>query len=49
LFRAAATMAKGVYAAMLTIAKEVGGKSDSAAEVFLKQLESKGRYQQDIF
>jgi hypothetical protein len=42
-------MAKGVYTAFLTIAKEVGGKNDSGAEVFLKQLESRGRYQQDIF
>lgn len=47
--RAAHTMAKGVYSSFLAIAREVGGKTDSGAEVFLKQLESKGRYQQDIF
>ena len=48
---AASTMAKGVYAAFTTIALEHGpNKGDAvAAEVFVKTLESKGRYQQDIF
>ena len=40
---------QGVYAALTTIVKECGGKDDVEAEVFLKQLESKGCYMQDIF
>ncbi len=40
---------QGVYQALTTIIKECGGKDDEEAEVYLKQLESKGCYMQDIF
>ncbi|WP_168204198.1 assimilatory sulfite reductase (NADPH) flavoprotein subunit [Aliikangiella coralliicola] len=42
-------MAKDVESALITIAKEQGGKSQEDAEVFIKALKKEKRYQRDVY
>ncbi len=45
----AKTMAKDVESCLLTIAKEVGGKTEDQAIDFLKELRHSGRYRKDVY
>lgn len=42
-------MARDVHDTLLSIAKEFGGKTESEAADYIKKLQKRGRYLQDVW